>query len=77
MADKHAQLVFTDSQKTFDLPTLESTMGDKVIDIKALGKEALYTFDPGFTATAACESKITFIDGERGFSCIEATRLIS
>lgn len=66
MADKHAQLALTDSQQTFDLPTLEGTMGDQVIDIKALGRETLYTFDPGFTATAACESKITFIDGEKG-----------
>jgi citrate synthase len=43
------------------------TLGPSVLSIANLGKDYdLYTFDPGFMATAACESKITFIDGEQG-----------
>ena len=50
-----------------ELPVLTGTFGDEVIDIRALSKQTgLYTFDPGFLSTASCESKITFIDGEKG-----------
>ena len=66
MADEHAQLTLEKSRQVFKLPIYESSQGDRVVDIQALGKEALYTFDPGYTATASCESKITFIDGEKG-----------
>lgn len=53
--------------KSFDLPLLQGTCGPEVIDIRSLYNETgLFTFDPGFTATASCESKITFIDGEKG-----------
>jgi len=48
------------------LPILNGTMGPDVIDINALSKENIFTFDPGFRATAACDSKITFIDGDQG-----------
>src|SRR5687768_6428468 len=41
-------------------------MGPAVIDIAPLAKQDYFTFDPGFRATAACESKITFIDGDKG-----------
>jgi citrate synthase len=42
-------------------------MGPQVIDIRKLyGELGYFTYDPGFTATASCESKITFIDGEQG-----------
>ncbi len=55
------------SGKTFELPIIKSTLGADVIDIKTLNKELGYfTFDPGFTSTASCKSKITFIDGEKG-----------
>lgn len=49
------------------LPLLEGTSGPKMIDIRSLYKQTgLFTFDPGFTCTGSCESKITFIDGENG-----------
>ena len=53
--------------QSMDLPILRGTDGVPVIDINQLRKKMnLYTFDPGFVSTAACESKITFIDGEEG-----------
>ena len=49
------------------LPLLNGSFGPKVIDIRELyAKTGHFTYDPGFTATASCESKITFIDGEKG-----------
>ncbi len=49
------------------LPVLDGTLGPSVIDIRSLYKQTgMFTYDPGFTATASCESKITFIDGEKG-----------
>jgi citrate synthase len=49
------------------MPVLKGTAGPDVIDISTLYKDAdVFTFDPGFSSTAACESKITFIDGEAG-----------
>lgn len=53
--------------KTIELPVLKGTCGADVIDIRSLYNETgLFTYDPGFTATASCESKITFIDGDEG-----------
>jgi citrate synthase len=53
--------------KQFDLPVLDGTIGPRVIDVRRLyGDHGLFTYDPGFTSTAACESKITYIDGEEG-----------
>ncbi len=53
--------------KVIDLPILHGSCGPDVLDIGNLYSETgLFTFDPGFTATASCESKITFIDGEEG-----------
>lgn len=53
--------------KSIELPLLQGTCGPEVIDIRNLYNEAgLFTFDPGFTATASCESQITYIDGEEG-----------
>lgn len=56
---------------TLELPIRHGTMGPSVFDIASIiktpiGEHGVFTFDPGFTATAACESKITFIDGEKG-----------
>jgi citrate synthase len=49
------------------LPVLSGSVGPKVIDIRKLYAEAnVFTYDPGFTATASCESKITYIDGDAG-----------
>jgi len=53
--------------KALDLPVLKGTIGPDVVDIRKLYGEAdVFTFDPGFTSTASCESKITFIDGDKG-----------
>ncbi len=47
-------------------PIIKGTQGPAVIDISGLTQHAHFTYDPGFSVTAACESKITFIDGEQG-----------
>ena len=53
--------------KAYELPVLTPTLGPEVLDIRKLYAEAdVFTFDPGFTSTAACESTITFIDGDKG-----------
>ena len=50
-----------------ELPLIEGTIGPKVIDVRRLYAETgHFTYDPGFTATASCESKITYIDGDEG-----------
>ena len=54
-------------QENLELPVLEGTLGPDVIDIRKLYSSTdKFTFDPGFTSTASCESKITFIDGDKG-----------
>jgi len=52
--------------KNIDLPMIEGTLGYEAIDISTLNKEHLFSYDPGFTSTAACKSAITFVDGEKG-----------
>jgi citrate synthase len=53
--------------KSVELPILKGTDGPAVVDIRKLYAEAdVFTYDPGFTSTASCESKITFIDGDKG-----------
>ncbi len=65
MADKQATL--TVDGKSFDFPVLEGTEGPDVIDIRKLyGQSHMFTYDPGFTSTGACESALTYIDGEEG-----------
>ncbi len=60
-----AKLTFGD--KVVDLPVQKGTLGPDVIDIRKLYAETdAFTYDPGFTSTASCESKITFIDGDKG-----------
>ena len=55
------------NNKTYSLPIYNSTAGEKVLDISKLHKESNhFTYDPGFSSTASCESKITFIDGNKG-----------
>ena len=53
--------------KTYDLPIYSPTMGPDVVDIRKLYADAdVFTYDPGFTSTASCDSTITYIDGEKG-----------
>lgn len=57
----------TQGDKVLDLPVLEGSVGPRVVDIRTLYRDTgMFTYDPGFTATASCESKITYIDGEQG-----------
>src|SRR6201994_4847815 len=57
----------TVGNKTFDLPISSGSVGPDVIDIgKLYGQSGLFTYDPGFTSTASCQSKITYIDGDAG-----------
>src|SRR5476651_1048126 len=65
MADKKATLTLQ-GQEPIELDVLSGTLGQDEIDIRTLGAKGLFTFDPGFTSTASCESKITFIDGDAG-----------
>ncbi|MEO8530407.1 MAG: citrate synthase, partial [Deltaproteobacteria bacterium] len=65
MTEKSAKLTLGD--QTIDLPILSGTLGPDVLDIRKLyGQGDVFTYDPGFTSTAACESAITFIDGDEG-----------
>ncbi|MDD9329375.1 MAG: citrate/2-methylcitrate synthase, partial [Bartonella sp.] len=53
--------------KKIELPVRKGTIGPDVIEIASLYKETdTFTYDPGFTSTASCESKITYIDGDKG-----------
>ncbi len=52
--------------KKIELPIYSGTLGPDVIDVKDVLASGHFTFDPGFMATASCESKITFIDGDKG-----------
>jgi len=65
MTDKVAKLIVGD--QSYEFPVLEGTVGPDVIDIRSLySKTGLFTYDPGFTSTAACDSSITYIDGDKG-----------
>ena len=64
MAEKKATLKFDD--QSLELPILSGTLGPDVIDVRGLSKSERFTFDPGYFSTASCESKITFIDGDKG-----------
>ena len=67
MSDKIVQLTDPATNKTTPLPIVTGTLGDPAIDIGKLNKETGYfTFDPGFMATAATRSAVTFIDGDAG-----------
>lgn len=65
MADKTAQLII-EGNAPVELPILSGTMGSDVIDVRNLIASDHFTYDPGFMSTASCESKITYIDGDKG-----------
>ncbi|RDE24503.1 citrate (Si)-synthase [Motiliproteus coralliicola] len=66
MTDKKAYLKVDGLEETFELPVLHGTEGPDVVDVRALTSKGLFTYDPGFVSTAACDSGITFIDGGKG-----------
>ncbi|MBV1906805.1 MAG: citrate synthase [Pseudomonadales bacterium] len=66
MAQKTAQLSIDGHSETITLPVHTGTEGPDVIDIGKLTAQGYFTYDPGFVSTAACESSITYIDGDQG-----------
>ena len=53
--------------KNFGYPVLSGTVGPDVVDIRKMyGQTGAFTYDPGFTSTASCQSKLTYIDGDEG-----------
>ena len=66
MSDKKAQLTLDGRDNPIDLPIYEGSTGPDVIDVRSLVSEGIFTYDPGFVSTAACDSEITFIDGNNG-----------
>ena len=66
MSNKNFYLSSKQSDGAIELPVLGSTIGEDVIDITRIPETGCFTLDLGFGATAACESKITFIDGNKG-----------
>jgi citrate synthase len=57
----------TVGNKNWDFPVYAGTIGPDVLDIATLYNESgMFTYDPGFTSTASCDSKITYIDGDAG-----------
>ncbi len=58
---------FTVGEKSIDLPIKNGHIGPSVVDISRLyAQTGMFTYDPGFTSTASCESEITYIDGDQG-----------
>ncbi len=66
MTDKKATLSIEGRADAVELPIRTGTLGPDVINVASLTGNGVFTFDPGFTSTASCESKITFIDGNEG-----------
>jgi len=66
MSNKKFHLSEEGTDTSIELPVLSSTLGQDVIDIARVPETGCFTFDPGFGATASCESAITFIDGDKG-----------
>jgi citrate synthase len=66
-ANVKATLSFSDGAPSVELPIYKGSVGPDVIDIRKLyAQTGKFTFDPGFMSTAACESSITYIDGDKG-----------
>ncbi|WP_414898002.1 citrate synthase [Rhodovulum sp. YEN HP10] len=67
MDDSKKSATLTLGETSLELPVLSPSSGPDVVDIRKLyGQMGIFTHDPGFTSTSSCESKITFIDGDKG-----------
>ncbi len=67
LADNKATLSFSNGAPSIEFPVYSGTVGPDVMDIRKLyGQTGMFTYDPGFMSTAACESGITYIDGDKG-----------
>ncbi len=66
-SDNKATLSFSNGGQSVELPVYKGTVGPDVIDIRKLyAQTGMFTYDPGFMSTAACQSAITYIDGDKG-----------
>ena len=65
-SERLARLFVDGREQPIELPVLKPSLGNDVIDIGALTGAGYFTYDPGFVSTAACDSNITYIDGEAG-----------
>ena len=66
MNEKKAQLTIDGIDGSIDLPVYAGSTGPDVVDVSSLVGHGIFTYDPGFMSTAACDSDITFIDGGKG-----------
>ena len=67
LAENKATLSFSNGSPSIDMPVYHGTVGPDVIDIRKLyAQTGMFTYDPGFLSTAACQSAITYIDGDKG-----------
>ncbi|HYF20115.1 MAG TPA: citrate synthase [Ramlibacter sp.] len=67
LADNKATLSFSNGSPSVELPVYKGSVGPDVIDIRKLyAQTGMFTYDPGFLSTAACQSSITYIDGDKG-----------
>ena len=67
LADNKATLSFSNGTPSIDLPVYQGSVGPDVVDIRKLyAQTGMFTYDPGFLSTAACQSAITYIDGDKG-----------
>jgi citrate synthase len=67
LAENKATLSFSNGSPSIDMPVYHGSVGPDVIDIRKLyAQTGMFTYDPGFLSTAACQSAITYIDGDKG-----------
>ena len=67
LADNKATLSFSNGSPSIDMPIYHGSVGPDVVDIRKLyAQTGMFTYDPGFLSTAACQSAITYIDGDKG-----------
>jgi citrate synthase len=67
LSDNKATISFSNGTPSFDVPVYVGSIGPDVLDIRKLyGATGMFTYDPGFLSTAACQSAITYIDGDKG-----------
>jgi citrate synthase len=67
LSDNKATLSFSSGAPSVEFPVYQGNIGPDVLDIRKLyGQTGMFTYDPGFLSTAACQSAITYIDGDKG-----------
>ena len=66
MTDRKAHLKIDGLKDAIELPIYSGSVGPDVVDVSELTSKGMFTYDPGFVSTAACESQITYIDGDKG-----------